>query len=896
MGVNPSIPTITPDMTNFDIHGINIGQIPEKIPPNKLITVNLERTGLNEPEFPKGMNHLTTLILSYNKIKTLTPHQIKRLKGYSKLQTLDLSNNLIENLPKELNTLTQITNLNLFANKLTEFHYSNKHLKSLNLGHNGLHNIPDIDVKELQKFTFDWNDLVTLDLKMTSLTSLSLVCVSLEKIAPSFNFPNLESLDIRMNRLMKIPNFQETTPKLKVLDISDNFITDFPKVPNTIEKLFIKSNSIRSIPDDITQLTRLQVFNFSNNLIKIVPRIPSVILKIFGSSNRVVEFAPINAPNLTDCCLDNNDLSTMPSVIDNKIIFYNMNHNHITDIRLNYISPNVALIELVDNDISSIPPEIFNLPYLEHLALMHNKITQIPQQIVNSKKLKRLNLSFNKIKTIPPLPPTLVEFHLAGNQIEEITSTISSSNVTFLDVDLNRLTSIPLLPRVKNIYASQNMINQFPLFSRDIYAVDLSYNQLTTVPALVYEHLYDFDISHNNIDKVPDFTNCPEISIIKLAENPRMVGELHFFGSHSSAEVPAVVPQRLPPGLRPQSPPPGLRPPVPPPGCPANAVMPPAVTPVTKVTPNLKPRPRSTVVKGGKSSDMQQIDICDTQVKISNSNNIREILFTETSSRLLHGKKLIFGSSCGVAEMRGVRITQEDSVYICARTSKGHSVYAVFDGHGGATTSLYCTLVLKKVVNDPNFVFTEQYLREQIRNLQKQLEERHYSDGSTMALAVVSDEENKIMIAHVGDARVLVTNDIGRLRFATPDHKPSSRSEFERIHASGGRVTKGRVNSILAVARSLGDLHIAESLSAEPDITTYVIKTDDKWLYIACDGVFDVLSNDYVAKIGGEIDDPSLLAYTIRNTAFGSFSQDNITSIAVNLHKRKEDPTIMAPK
>ena len=163
-----------------------------------------------------------------------------------------------------------------------------------------------------------------------------------------------------------------------------------------------------------------------------------------------------------------------------------------------------------------------------------------------------------------------------------------------------------------------------------------------------------------------------------------------------------------------------------------------------------------------------------------------------------------------------------------------------------------------------------------------------------MALAVVSDEENKIMIAHVGDARVLVTNDVGRLRFATPDHKPSSRSEFERIHASGGRVTKGRVNSILAVARSLGDLHIAESLSAEPDITTYSIKNDDKWLYIACDGVFDVLSNDYVAKIGGDIDDPCLFAYTIRNTAFGSFSQDNITSIAVNLHKRKTDPAIVS--
>lgn len=887
MGGNPSIPPITPDTTNFDIHGISIGQIPDKIPPNKFTVVNLEHTGLEEPNFPKGMPHLNTLILSYNKIKAITPQMIKKLKGYSKLQNLDLSNNLIENLPKEFSSLNQITSLNLFANKLTEFHYTNKKLKTLNLGHNGLNNLPDIDTKELQKFTFDWNHLVTLDFQIHSLTSLSLVCVSLEKIAPSFSFPNLDFLDLRMNRLMKVPNFQETTPKLRYLDISDNFITEFPKVPLTIEKLYLLNNSIRTIPDEVSQLQKLQVINFSNNLIKSVPQIPSVITKLFGSSNKIVEFASINTPNLTDCALDDNMLKFMPPVLNNKITFYNMNHNHITNIRLDYISPNVVLIELVDNQITNIPPEIFNLPCLEHLALMHNKITEVPQQVYNAKKLKKLNLSFNLIKSIPPLPPTLTELHVAGNQIEDITTTISSSNVTLLDVGLNKLVSIPLLPHVKSLYASQNMISQFPLLSPDIYAVDLSYNNLTEVPVLMYEHLYDFDISHNNITKVPDFVQCPEISIIKLADNPHMTGDFNFFNLTQSSN-PSF--NNAPTPTRPVRPIPGL----PQSQSPVNNISDSQLNPVIRPNINLKPRPNSTTVKSTSNKPLQQVDICDTQVKMSNSNNIREILFTDASLRLLHGKRLIFGNSCAVAEMRGVRPTQEDSVFVCAHTTRRHSVYAVFDGHGGATTSLYCTLVMKKIFNDPEFQFSDHYLRDQIRKLQGMLEERHYSDGSTMALAVVSDSENKILIAHVGDARVLVTNDTGRLRFATPDHKPSSRSEFERIHSSGGRVTRGRVNSILAVARSLGDLHISEYLSAEPDITTYSLKNDDKWLFIGCDGVFDVLSNDYIAKVGGEIDDPCLLAYTIRNTAFGSFSQDNITSMAINLHKRKTDPVVIS--
>ena len=93
----------------------------------------------------------------------------------------------------------------------------------------------------------------------------------------------------------------------------------------------------------------------------------------------------------------------------------------------------------------------------------------------------------------------------------------------------------------------------------------------------------------------------------------------------------------------------------------------------------------------------------------------------------------------------------------------------------------------------------------------------------------------------------------------------------------------------------LSDLHIAESLSVELDITSYAIKRGDKWLFVACDGVFDMISKDFIADIGERIGNSGLMAYTIRNTAFGSFSMDNITSIGVNLHLRKVDPAINSP-
>ncbi|OHT12199.1 protein phosphatase 2C [Tritrichomonas foetus] len=818
MGGNTSLPAITPTSTEFIVSGKTIKGIPDKLPPNKLKVVQLEHVGISEPILPKSMPHLTSLALTYNSIKEISPDMVKKLKGYPKLTTLDLSENKIESIATGFGGITQITALNLFANKLSTFNYTNKHIKTINVTHNNLHTLPCLDAKELQKLYFDWNYLTVLDFKMVSLTTLSLVCVGLEKIAPSFNFPNLELLDLKMNRLLELPNFEVTTPKLRLLDVSDNFLTEFPIVPVTIETLSIKSNNIKGIPHHLPLLENLKFFNFSNNQIDFVPMVPKVIRKLYGSSNKLLNFSASDTPFLSECCLDNNYLKIMPQIVKNQVIFYNMNHNKIEKIVLDYVSPKVVLIELVDNLIEVIPPEVFDLPCLEKLYLMHNQIREIPKEIINAKKLKKLNLSFNQIKEIPQLPENLKELHLAGNQIEVIPDYIANSGITLLDVNLNKIQKLPPLPNVTNLYVSQNELVEFPVLNDEIYSIDVSYNKLTTMPALSYPKLYDFDICHNQIVDVPKFS-LPNLAYFKVAENPT--------NTVFDKELPAL----------------------------------------------------------------QQLDICHTKAIAQSSQNIREVLYTSDETKYARGKRLDFGNSSAVAEMRGVRETQEDSIIIQCKTVHGHSVYGVFDGHGGANTSLYCTLMVKKFVNDTDFVMTEPHVRTQTRKLQTLLEAKKYNDGSTMAFAII--EGNKVIIAHVGDARVLITDDKGNLRFSTPDHKPSSRSEFERIHASNGRVTNGRVNSILAVARSLGDLRIAESLSADPDIATYFLHDDEKWLFVGCDGVFDVLSNEYIAQLGAKIDDPDEFAYTIRNTAFGSNSMDNITSIAINLQKRRVDPDIM---
>lgn len=111
------------------------------------------------------------------------------------------------------------------------------------------------------------------------------------------------------------------------------------------------------------------------------------------------------------------------------------------------------------------------------------------------------------------------------------------------------------------------------------------------------------------------------------------------------------------------------------------------------------------------------------------------------------------------------------------------------------------------------------------------------------------------------------------------------RSEFDRVHKDFGMVTRdNRIDGVLAVARSLGDFNI-HGVGREPEINEFQVDENDKLLVICCDGVFDVLTNDDVAKIALNTSSTTEAAYTIRNAAFGALSYDNISSIVVDLTK-----------
>lgn len=91
------------------------------------------------------------------------------------------------------------------------------------------------------------------------------------------------------------------------------------------------------------------------------------------------------------------------------------------------------------------------------------------------------------------------------------------------------------------------------------------------------------------------------------------------------------------------------------------------------------------------------------------------------------------------------------------------------------------------------------------------------------------------------------------------DHKPEDDPERERIVKAGGIVTsEGRVNHGLNLSRAIGDHAYKQNkdlsdreqmITALPDIKTLTIDpNEDEFIVLACDGIWNSLSNEKVVE------------------------------------------------
>lgn len=175
------------------------------------------------------------------------------------------------------------------------------------------------------------------------------------------------------------------------------------------------------------------------------------------------------------------------------------------------------------------------------------------------------------------------------------------------------------------------------------------------------------------------------------------------------------------------------------------------------------------------------------------------------------------------------------------------------------------------------------------------------SSGSTAVAAVIhgtAPDDVRIVVANTGDSRAVLCRG-GRAVAMTEDHKPNLPAEQRRINRSGGKVIDAngtyRVGrravsgsqTWLAVARAFGDIGLKEPdqcVIPTPDIETRHVLPGDSFVLLACDGIFDVLTNQQAIDIAAEHlpGNPRDAAAAVVRAAYKAESQDNLTVLVRN--------------
>ncbi|KAI9026571.1 phosphatase 2C-like domain-containing protein [Phycomyces nitens] len=215
----------------------------------------------------------------------------------------------------------------------------------------------------------------------------------------------------------------------------------------------------------------------------------------------------------------------------------------------------------------------------------------------------------------------------------------------------------------------------------------------------------------------------------------------------------------------------------------------------------------------------------------------------------------------GVSSMQGWRLSMEDAhAAILKLEDSDASFFGVYDGHGGFTVAQYTGKRLHRKVYESEYFAKKQYaeaMRDAFLGIDRELsEDNSYAgdpSGCTAVTALVTPEK-KIIVANAGDSRAIISVN-GKSKALSYDHKPVDRLESQRIIAAGGFVEFGRVNGNLALSRAIGDFEFKRNdhlpaenqiVTCNPDIIEHTITDQDEFFVLACDGIWDCMTNQEV--------------------------------------------------
>ena len=226
--------------------------------------------------------------------------------------------------------------------------------------------------------------------------------------------------------------------------------------------------------------------------------------------------------------------------------------------------------------------------------------------------------------------------------------------------------------------------------------------------------------------------------------------------------------------------------------------------------------------------------------------------------------------------MQGWRKNNEDGHVTAVDFEPGHSLFAVFDGHGGVEVAKFCEAhILDELRGSEEFknrnyekALVDTFLKmdtmllapagkKELDKIGKKynmgpgaVESADYAFQAGCTANVLLITPNAIYCANAGDSRSVLCKK-GIASELSEDHKPDLPTERARILASGHSVDDGRVDGIIAISRAIGDWEYKNpklspekmAVSAYPEVQKVELTADLDFVICACDGIWDCMTS-----------------------------------------------------
>ncbi|KAG1933639.1 PH domain leucine-rich repeat-containing protein phosphatase [Pimephales promelas] len=482
----------------------------EKLPPNLLYSQDLTHLNLKHNFLPADQTLL-------------------QLQRFSRLRSLNLSNNQLRSFPLHICSISTLTEVNLSCNHLTSIH-------------------PDVGkMTNLQTFVLDGNLLCALPLELGSLQRLAYLGLSFNEFTqvPSVleRLPAVERLCMAGNKVpvLTLQAFRLLT--LKHVDLRLNQISsvvpDEPEFLRHVTQLDVRDNRLSEL--DVSVFPRLEVLHCQRNRLARLRLRGCTLKAVYASNNELQELdvSPV-ASNLTYVDISRNCMTSLPDWLSDskKLEVLDISHNNIAELPPWLLcSGSLRKILAGHNQLKRLPERV-ERPVVEVMDVQHNHLIELPCNLfLKSDSLRCLNASANKLENLP-----------ASSLSEE-----SSSILQELYLTNNHLTDkcVPQLTghtHLRILHMAYNHLQTFPASKmaklEELEEVDLSGNRLKAVPTTILNcrRMHTLVAHSNCIEVFPEVMqlmemkcvdlSCNELSEITLPESlPPKLQELDLTGN-----------------------------------------------------------------------------------------------------------------------------------------------------------------------------------------------------------------------------------------------------------------------------------------------------------------------------------------------------------------------------